>query len=275
MGAKFQRALVSEIVGYDAVPGVTSSSRIDPASIEKRAGPVFRTPEEGWTLNADEAMKVKGKPALYALSKGKLVPYEPKANTEKDIPDHGRPSKINHGNVTPDFNYAKNNGTIINDIVIDKFGKERREQRIIGGYTISSALQSTVLSLAALRRLRFPLGGADDSDRQVDIAAQTTLAAIGLAAATLAREDGDLRSRCQLFPESESRWELLDRPGHDPQSFELTPDAAIDLLNQSVAAARQAGLPWQGVIELQPSEQLVELVRRSQKLACDEGGEGD
>ena len=275
LGAKFQRALVSEIVGYDAVPGVTSSSRIDPASIEKRAGPVFRTPEEGWTLNADEAMKVKGKPALYALSKGKLVPYEPKANTEKDIPDHGRPSKINHGNVTPDFNYAKNNGTIINDIVIDKFGKERREQRIIGGYTISSALQSTVLSLAALRRLRFPLGGADDSDRQVDIAAQTTLAAIGLAAATLAREDGDLRSRCQLFPESESRWELLDRPGHDPQSIELTADAAINLLNQSVDAAKQAGLPWQGVIELQPSEQLVELVRRSQELARDEGGEGD
>lgn len=228
LGAKFQRALVSEIVGYDAVPGVVSSSRIDPAQIVLGAGPLYSNSQASngqpkWTLDSKLGGKKLGK--------------------------DGKPSEANHGNVTPG--------------IVD------------GGFTISEGVQTTVLSLAALRRLRFPLGGADDSDRQVDIAAQTTLAAIGLAAATLAREDGDLRSRCQLFPESESRWELLDRPGHDPQPFELTPDAAIDLLNQSVAAARQAGLPWQGVIELQPSEQLVELVRRSQKLACDEGGEGD
>jgi len=64
------------------------------------------------------------------------------------------------------------------------------------------------LSLAALRRLRFPLDGVSESDRRVDVAAQTVLVAIGLATTTLAREDGDLCSRCQLFQESESDWEL-------------------------------------------------------------------
>ena len=230
LGAKFQRALVSEIVGYDAVQGKRTRSRIDPAQVVLGAGPLYSSPNDSneqphWTLDSKSGGKKLGKD-------GK-----------------GKPSEANHGNVTPS----------VSD----------------GGFTISEGVQTTVLSLAALRRLRFPLAGASESDRQIDIAAQTALAAIGLAAAALAREDGDLRSRCQLFPESESCWELLDRPGHDPQSFELTPGAAIDLLNQSVDAAKQAGLPWQGVIELQPSEQLVELVRRSQELASAEGGEGD
>ena len=225
LGAKFQRALVSEIVDYDAVLGVTTASRIDPAQIQRGAGPLYINPDAAreqphWTLDAKTGAKKLGK--------------------------EGKPSEANHGNVTPDMT--------------------------AGGFTISQGVQTTVMSLAALRRLRFPLGGVDESDPQVDIAAQTALAAIGLTAAALAREDGDLRSRCQLFPESESDWELLDRPGQPRQSFELTPDAAIDLLNDAVAAARQVGLPWAGVIELQPSEQLVELVRRSQELA---GAEDD
>ena len=272
LGAKFQRALVSEIVGYDAEPGVVPSSRIDSAGIEKKAGPVFRTPEGNWTLDVEKALKVKGKPVLFALSKGKHVLYE--AKSDGDIPDHGRPSKINHGNVTPDFNYAKNNGSIIYESFVDEFGKERKKPRIIGGYTISKALQSTVISLSALRRLRFPLSNGQ-SNPETDLAARATLAALGLAAATLAREDGDLRSRCQLFPEAESHWELLDRPGQEPHAFDLTPDDAIILLNEAVDAAKRAGLPWEGVIELRPSEELVELVRRSQELAGEEGGGSD
>ena len=274
LGAKFQRALVSEIVGYDAEPGVVPSSRIDLTGIEKKAGPVFRTPEGNWTLDVDKALKVKGKPALFALSKGNPVPYGGKSDA--DIPDQGRPSKINHGNVTPDFNYAKDSsGKIIKDKYIDECCREREKPRIMGGHTISKALQSTVISLSALRRLRFPLPNTNRSNPETDLAAQTTLAAIGLAAATLAREDGDLRSRCQLFPESESHWELLDQPGQNPQAFELTPAAAINLLNEAIDAAKQAGLPWEGVVELQPSEELAELVRRSQKSVRDEGREAD
>ena len=57
LGCKFQRALVSEIVGYDAVAGVKTASRIDPAAIEKRAGPVFRTESGGWTPTPEKAKK--------------------------------------------------------------------------------------------------------------------------------------------------------------------------------------------------------------------------
>ena len=136
-----------------------------------------------------------------------------------------------------------------------------------GGFTISKATQTTVLSLSALRRLRFPLNGAADSMQDVDLAARTTLAALGIAAGSLARNDGDLRSRCQLFATEASVWELLDRPGETPRQFECDSDTALSVLAEAISEAKDAGLPWEGEIELTPSPELVELVRRSQELA--------
>ena len=226
LGAKFQRALVSEIVGYDAVPGRKTASRIDPAMIMLGAGPLYGRKSTSdsapdWTLDEKAGSKKLGK--------------------------DGKPSEANHGNVTPS--------------IAD------------GGFTISKAVQTTVLSLAALRRLRFPLDGAPNSDSEVDAAARTTLAALGLAAAALAQGDVDLRSRCQLFPQQAPVWELLDRPGETPTKYELGPDEAITLLKEAIADARAAGLPWEGEIVLTPSKDLVELVRRSQRLAVDKGEE--
>ena len=247
LGAKFQRALVSEIVGYGSVAGVKTASRIDPAAIEKRAGPVFRTEDGGWTLTPEKAKKDdKGKPVLYQPRQGKDVVYDP--SSQKDVPDQGRPSIINHGNVTP---------TITE-----------------GGFTLSSAQQTTTLSLAVLRRLRFPLNGAADSNHDTDLAARTALAALGLTAGTLARVDTDLRSRCQLFAEQEPVWELLDRPGEPPREFELSPEDALKLLAAAIAEVKNAGLPWEDEIELTPSPELIELVRRSQELAST-SGEGE
>ena len=228
LGAKFQRALVSEIIGYDAVPGVKTSSRIDPAQIMLGAGPLYRRdPVQGgapdWTLDEGTARLGGGRNPT------------------------GRPSEANHGNVTP--------GTAA------------------GGFTISRARQTTTLSLAVLRRLRFPLDGAADSEHEVDVAARTALVALGLAAGALARNDLDLRSRCHLFAEGPSVWQLLDRPGEAPAEFAVGPDAALGLLNEAIEAAREVGMPWEGVIELSPSAELTELVRRSQELAS-EGGLG-
>lgn len=229
LGAKFQRALVSEIVGFDAVAGVKTSSRIDPAQIMLGAGPLYeRKSETGgtptWTLDA-------------ADGKGKLKKT-------------GRPSEANHGNVTPG--------------IVD------------GGFTISSARQTTTLSLAVLRRLRFPLGGSADSDRQVDLAARTALAALGLTAGTLVRGDVDLRSRCQLFAEGESAWQLLDRPGQTPQVYRLDTGGSLDLLREAVGEAKRSGLSWvEEPIELTPSPELVELVRKSQELASESGADQD
>ena len=265
LGAKFQRAIVSEIVGHDAVAGVKTASRLDPLGIERRAGPVYRTGNGDWTLDPDKAEKEKGKPVLFRLRQGRKVTHDP--HSERDIPDQGRPSVINHGNVTPDYDFARNNRQIIYDTEYDEHGNEVRVPRILGGFAISKAIQTTVLSLSALRRLRFPLNGAADSKKDVDLAARTTLAALGIAAGSLARNDGDLRSRCQLFAVQAPVWELLDRPGETPKQFECDSETALSILREAITEARELGLPWEGEIALTPSPELVELVRRSQELA--------
>jgi CRISPR-associated protein Csb1 len=225
MGAKFARALVSEIVGLDAEVGVKTSSRIDPAQIVREAGPLYQAKDGAgirWTLDEHEAAHDK---------KGSI-------KLGKD----GRPSEGNHGNVTPG----------IED----------------GGVTIRNALQTTVLSLPALRRLRFPLKGK--SDLPIQDTARTTLAALGLCAAALVREHGcDLRSRCLLHPSEPIVWELLDKPGAAPQTFVLSAAEAIAIYKTAVSEAKSAGLPWMDKeLVLTPSPQLVTLVKRSQELAA-------
>lgn len=226
LGAKFQRAIVSEIVGIGVQLGKKTSSRIDPAQILLEAGPLYLTPDGGWTLEEQKAKKEKGKP----VKLGKT----------------GRPSEANHGNVTP---------TIAE-----------------GGVYVQRIVQTTVLSLPALRRLRFPVN--DSYDSAVETAARVALAALGLCAAALARLDGDLRSRCQIVPRAPAVWELLDDPGEEPRKFALPPEAAIALFNEAVEEARKAGLPWRDEeVILEPSEELVELVRKSQELAATVKGE--
>ena len=226
-GIKFQRTLVSEIIGMHAHQGRKTSSRLDPAQILRSAGPVYRTRDGGWTLEQAEAGE--------GNSRGV------------------RPSEVNHGNIAP---------SIADD----------------GGFTISRALQTTVLSLPALRRLRFPINGGSP-DSLVDLAARTALAAQALFAATLVREQGaDLRSRCLLFPTAPAVWELLDRPGHQPQEFELPSEQGREIYLQAVQEAQEAGLPWlEREMALKPSRQLAALVRQSQLLAAEtaaDGGEG-
>ncbi len=222
LGAKFQRAIVSEIVGYGATAGVKTSSRIDPAQIMLAAGPLHARRQEtsdtpDWTLDVEFGGEQLGKD-------GK-----------------GKPSEANHGNVMPGI--------------------------VPGGFTISKGQQTTVISLSALRRLLFPIDGAAVSVAETNMLARTVLAALGLAAATLARNDGDLRSRCHLFPSEQSKWEVLDRPGKKPMSYDLTPEGAVEIFNEAVSEAVHSGLPWEGDIELSPSEELLELVRRSQESA--------
>ena len=228
LGAKFQRALVSEIVGYGVESGCKTSSRIDPAQIQAGAGPLYKRREEdasspSWTLDENHA---EGGP-----SSPKKLGKEKK----------GKPSDAVHGNVTPS----------ISD----------------GGFTMLKARQTTTISLPVLRRLRFPLSGEAESDPDVDAVARTTLAALALAAGSLARMDADLRSRCHLFAEQKPIWELLDQPGGVPQKFELGYQNALSLLDDAIGdATKNAGLPWEGEIVLTPSPELVELIRRSQDL---------
>ena len=139
--------------------------------------------------------------------------------------------------------------------------------------TIATAEQIITLSLPALRRLQFPING--NSDPEVNAAGCTVLAALGLCAAALAAEKGfDLRSRCLLWPTAPMDWELLDQPGQLPTRMVLGADAAIDILNAAVAEAERLGLRWRTEpLILKPAPQLVALVKKSQELAADQGGE--
>ncbi|MDQ3776994.1 MAG: type I-U CRISPR-associated RAMP protein Csb1/Cas7u [Pseudomonadota bacterium] len=254
LGAKFQRALVSEMAGLYATEGCRPSSRIDPLQIQKAAGPVFRAKDgEAWTVVPTLALEKEGKKILWAKNaKGEDVLWDPKKDQ-----DEGKPSKINHGNITPSLVDANT------------------KKPLPGGFTISRAMQTTVLSLAALRRLRFPLNGGADSDPAVDQAARTVLAALGLLGAALVREEGaDLRSRCQLFPTQKFDWELLDTPGEEPKSYALTGAEATALFNAAVKHAKVAGLPWEDEIVLTPTDDLIKLVARSQDLAVRQTVEG-
>ena len=254
LGAKFQRAMVSEIVGIDAVYGVKTSSRIDPLQI--RAAVKVVKGDGEWTIAEDPQDKA-------AIA----------------------PSEVNHGNVTPDTaRYTRKDISAQNRHTPDPLradGSPIELGRIkAGGVTIASAEHSVTLSLPALRRLQFPVNGEDrKAQSEINAAGRTVLAALGLCSAALAGERGfDLRSRCLLWPTGPMEWELLDRPGETPERLMIGGAAAITLLGKAVAAAEKLGLTWRSEpLVLTPSPQLVDLVKKSQKLSAasgsDEGGE--
>ncbi len=226
LGAKFQRAFVSEIVGLDAKIGTKVASRIDPLQVERDAAVVYEhaDPEQRWTLDKDEALLEKGKP--------------------KTAGSDGRPSRINHGNIVPSID------------------------ALAGGVTISSARQTTVMSLAALRRLKF----AGES-RDAAVAARTAVAALGVAAIAYGYEmDFDLRSRCLLIPEHAPSVEFVGRDGSDPEIVAIDRDSSAALVEQAANAAADSGLGWAtDEIRLVPAPKLVELLRRSREVSAREG----
>jgi CRISPR-associated protein Csb1 len=236
LGAKFQRALVSEIIGVNAAIGVKTSSRIDPLGM-RAAAKVIKKADGSYELAGDKAK------------------------------DGVSPSEVNHGNITPDFGRYKDNVNTPNPLTGEDISK--KGAIAVGGITMAHAEQTVVLSLPALRKLRFPVDGKTTPER--DAAAWTVLAALALTAAALAAESGfDLRSRCLLWPTDVMTWQLLDTPGKkDLIEFTLTSEQAIKLLEEAVAEAEKLGLVWQKEpVKLTPSPNLVALLKRSQDIAA-------
>jgi CRISPR-associated protein Csb1 len=216
-GAKYERALTSEIVAHDVQLGKKTSSRIE------------------WTHDPTEAVLDKA---------GKPVPISGGGEGAA-----GRPSQVNHGNVTPSID--------------DK----------AGGVVAGRIVATTVLSLIQLRRLRFPAGVdgtavAGERRKNVESAARTALAALGLAGVVLAFELGfDLRSRCVLAATGPLVFDIVGRAG-SVETAELDGTAALALVAQAAQAAADSGLGWRTEeLVLAPADRLVELIRRSQDIA--------
>ena len=239
LGAKFQRCLVSEIVGMDVVVGVKTASRIDPTGIQTKAGPVYKhkDPAQEWTVDPKEAEQNKGKPVEFSRTGG---------DGKK-----GSPSAINHGNIPPSID------------------------EVSGGVTMSHAMQTTVLSLAGLRRLRFQTTCtgeriADEKRDQAEAAARTALAALALAAIVYQREnDYDLRSRSILVANGPLVLEVVGRDGGEPKKVSLTKTEAAALLKAAEQKARAHGLSWDATpITLTPAPKLAGLIRKSREVAA-------
>lgn len=249
LGNKFARAIVSEIVGVNAVYGVRPASRIDPLGIEK--GEIYESAADGsYVVLAAEARQEK----IKVKDDGKDKEVDGPVLFKRKTADKGKPSEINHGNVTPD---------IVKDDDGDPIG---------GGVTVAYAEQTTVLSLSALRRLRFPVKPGEASNSDADLAARTVLAALALAAVAHQMDPPDyfLRSNCQLVLDSEPVFELVVTASNT-QSFTLPADAADKLFSEAVAEMKTHRLPWrEEKIVLTPKKALVDLVKRSRELGGEE-----
>ena len=155
-----------------------------------------------------------------------------------------RPSEINHGNIAPTVQPL--------------------------GVTCDHAEHTAVLSFAGLRRLGFG-GGARDT------AGRALLAALGLVALTEQDSRGyALRSRCDLVCEGRAPLELVHADGA-VDKIEIDRNSAHALYAAALAAARDAGFELAAEpVRLTPQDKLVEIVRRSQRLALEgEGGEAE
>lgn len=232
LGAKFPRCVVSEIIGA----GVASESHVDP-----RTGEVLDQPSGKRTGSRIDPLGIRSGVAVYKLPNGDWSLEAPKEKKGKDAPKEVRPSEINHSNIAPTVTSL--------------------------GVSINYALHSFVLSFAALRRLRFS-GHAGAS--AADLAAQSALAALGLAAVTAQDRNGYfLRSRCDLVPEENSApgFEIIDANG-SIETADLDFGQANRLAAEAVRAAKAAGLGWnEEDLVLKPQAKLVQLVSASRELA--------
>jgi CRISPR-associated protein Csb1 len=238
MGAKFGRVVSSEIVAIGAMPGSKVGSRIDPLAIQAHV-PVYhrKDDENDWTIDSNEAKQEKGKPVAFS---------------RRGAEGKGKASAVNHSNIPP---------------TIDTFA---------GGITFDYAMHTVVLSLPALRKLRFatgldgkPLVARDTAER----AARVALATLALAAIVHQRAQGyDLRSRCLLVPEGAMALEIV-RPDGTVEPVELTVDAANELVASAERTARAAGLGWdREPLALKAAPKLIALIKKSRAEAMTGAG---
>lgn len=175
---------------------------------------------------------------VWTLDRSEAATKKNKATIKGD----GRPAEINHGNIAPSIDGSA------------------------GGVTISKAVQTAVISLAALRRLRFP-----GHDRTAETVARTTIAALGIASIAYQHEmDYDLRSRCLLLPDHGPRIELLGRDGASAEVVTIDRTVAQDMLSQAAAHADELGIGWETEeIRLVPAPKLLALIKRSRAVSAE------
>lgn len=233
LGAKFPRCVVSEIIGI----GVAMENKAD-----ARTGEVRPQPSGQRTGSRIDPLGIRSGVAVYKSPNGEWSLDPPLDKKAKNAPREVKPSEINHSNIAPSVTPL--------------------------GVSVDFVQHSFVLSFAALRRLRFAIDSGASSI--ADLAAQTALAALGLAAVAAQDRNGYfLRSRCDLAPDSSGYRDFeIVRADGSAELIKIDLKAACRLVTEASRAAAAAGVPWDADdLVLQPQDKLVRLVIESRKLA--------
>lgn len=158
---------------------------------------------------------------------------------ELDPKGKGKPSEVNHSNVAPSV------------------------ETEAGGVYIQSASQVSVLSLAALRKLRFK-----GYTQSAQISARTALAALGVVCLVQRMTaDHDLRSRCLLVPAAPSEFKAIARDRSGDEDLHIDAATAAALLETAVERCESDGIGWNtDELALVPSQKLLGLIRESRSL---------
>jgi CRISPR-associated protein Csb1 len=230
LGNKFARTIVTELVGVQVERGETRGGvRQDPLAVSRHVE---------IEIDKNKDWKPKG-----LADKGK----------KEERTKGTRPSEVNHGNILVTVEY-------------ERVGDERHSLK--GGVTCDYALQQSVISLAGLRRLRFPLEGKRDP--KLDDAGRAVLASLGLVALTHGRDRGyALRSRCDLVADGTAPFEVLAQDGA-AKNEPLDTARAIGLYKEAIAHAKKLGLPWDPIPkQMKPQPKLAKLVSLSREAGAE------
>ncbi len=140
------------------------------------------------------------------------------------------------------------------------------------GAVITEAVQTSVVSCAAVRRLRFER--EDGSyEKQRDRAGQTSVVALALFGLIAQIESGyNLRSGCDLFPVHEPKLEIIGRTLEEIKTHTITATEALEALKQALGIAEEQDLKWRKeAIKAEAEDRLITLVERSRKAGKMEG----
>ncbi|SDN22653.1 CRISPR-associated protein, Csx4 family [Actinomyces ruminicola] len=240
-GVKFDRTEIGKAILAASLADATALLEYDPATLvyggwnSHRKGRQAKFPRLyssemiGWDRVGGVRKAGRMDPANLSGSRsgdGDDWTYSPVSEKKKDA----KLSEIGHGNIAPGDAH--------------------------GGVTISEATRTAVLSLTATRRVGF-----GSLDPEAAAAARVLLVALGLLGDRLAFGDAGLwlRSGCDLVMQTE-QLEWIGRGGV-AESFTLSPSEAVQLYEDALQAALDAGVPLHlETVELKPNTALGKAI---------------
>jgi len=224
---RFPRAIVSEIVAYDVTEmGKRPASKGDPLNL---TGTVYEAKGGGWTPLQDKAKRKEDKPEGTPIKFGET----------------GQLAILGLGQIPPSL-------------------QNQAGQPHPGGYCAREIAQTAVLSLSALRRLRFPLKPGAANDEKLNDAGRAVVAALGVYALAASHAEGFwLRSRCELTASGPVELELVKADGAVDKMLLPKSAEAAKVLQAAVSAAEKLGLAWRkdGLVA-KPNEAFAQLIRQ-------------